>query len=209
MKLLELFCGTKSVGKVAEKLDIDTVSLDILPKFNPDVCCNIMDFDYTAYPKGHFDFIWASPPCTEFSVAKTTGVRDLEGAIKVVEQTLKMIEYLEPKYFCIENPVGLLRRQECMIPFKQYETVVSYCKYGFAYRKNTNFWTNVKYNPRRCLKGNYCEAKEKTGRHMVSVQNGDHYKNGVKTNQPGVYNLNDRYAIPEAVIYDILSPALS
>ena len=65
------------------------------------------------------------------------------------------------------------------------------------------------YNPRRCLKGNHCEAKEKTGRHMVSVQNGDHYKNGVKTNQPGVYNLNDRYAIPEAVIYDILSPALS
>ena len=93
MKLLELFCGTKSVGKVAEKLDIDTVSLDILPKFNPDVCCNIMDSDYTAYPKGHFDFIWASPPCTEFSVAKTTGVRDLEGAIKVVEQTLKIIEY--------------------------------------------------------------------------------------------------------------------
>ena len=44
---------------------------------------------------------------------------------------------------------------------------------------------------------------------MVSVQKGDHYKNGVKTNQPGVYNLNDRYAIPEAVIYDILSPALS
>ena len=57
--------------------------------------------------------------------------------------------------------------------------------------------------------GSYCEAKEKTGRHMVSVQNGDHYKNGVKTNQPGVYNLNDMYAIPEAVIYDILSPALS
>ena len=67
MKLLELFCGTKSVGKVAEKLDIDTVSLDILPKFNPDVCCNIMYFDYlkTAHPEGHFDFIWASLSCTE------------------------------------------------------------------------------------------------------------------------------------------------
>jgi hypothetical protein len=44
-----------------------TISLDILPKFNPDVCCNIMYFDYlkTAHPEGHFDFIWASLSCTE------------------------------------------------------------------------------------------------------------------------------------------------
>ena len=48
--------------------------------------------------------IWASPPCTEYSIAKSTGVRKIEEANKVVERTLAIIEYLQPKYYIIENP---------------------------------------------------------------------------------------------------------
>ena len=37
MLLLELFCGTKSVGNVARELGFKTISLDINPHFKPDI----------------------------------------------------------------------------------------------------------------------------------------------------------------------------
>ena len=71
MRLLELFSGTKSVSKIAKSLGWETISLDIDPKFNPDFCMDIMDFDYTQFPKNHFSFVWASPDCIAYSVART------------------------------------------------------------------------------------------------------------------------------------------
>ncbi len=48
MKLLELFKGTGSVGKVFKELypNGDVVSVDILKKYSPTFCGDIMDFDY-------------------------------------------------------------------------------------------------------------------------------------------------------------------
>ena len=76
---------------------------------------NIMDWDYTIYPRKHFDVIWASPPCTEYSRAKTVGVRKIEEANEIVQQTLDILEHFEPRYWLIENPqTGLLKEQLCM-----------------------------------------------------------------------------------------------
>ena len=44
MKLLELFSGTKSVGKVAEQLGYEVVSLDLK---NADINCDIMNWNYS------------------------------------------------------------------------------------------------------------------------------------------------------------------
>ena len=71
-KLLELFSGTKSVGNVAKTLGFDVVSLDLK---DADINVDVLVFNYTSYPVGYFDVIWASPPCTEYSRAKTTGIR--------------------------------------------------------------------------------------------------------------------------------------
>ena len=62
--MLELFSGTGSVGAVFKEHDWEVVSLDRdLPA---NINCDVLDWDYkNAYPPNRFDFIWASPPCTE------------------------------------------------------------------------------------------------------------------------------------------------
>ena len=46
MRILELFSGTGSVGKVAREMGHQVVSLDISNKYKPDICADIMDIDY-------------------------------------------------------------------------------------------------------------------------------------------------------------------
>ena len=76
MKLLELFNGTGSVGRVARRLGWEVVSLDLK---NADISTDILNWNFQeTYEPKHFDFIWAGPPCTEYSIAKTTGHRNIE-----------------------------------------------------------------------------------------------------------------------------------
>ncbi len=73
MKLLELFSGTGSVGKVARFYGFDVVSLD--RDISANVKMDIMDWNYQEFPPQHFDVIWASPPCTVYSRAKIVRVK--------------------------------------------------------------------------------------------------------------------------------------
>ena len=52
-RLLELFCGTKSVGRAFEAAGWEVVSLDIVSKFEPTILCDIRSWDYATFP-GHF-----------------------------------------------------------------------------------------------------------------------------------------------------------
>lgn len=167
-RLLELFSGTGSVGNVARDLGFEVVSLD--RDMEADFKTDIMDWDPRIYHSGYFDVIWASPPCTEYSRAKTVGIRDIEGANEVVQRTLDIIEYFEPKYWMIENPqTGLLKDQLCMygLPFKD----IDYCRYGMPYRKRTRIWNNAfAWQPRPLCNKN-CDSMNETGtRHKEEAQ---------------------------------------
>ena len=61
-RALELFSGTGSVGRVLAQRGYQVTSLDINKKFNPDICIDILVWDATVLPPGHFDLITASPP---------------------------------------------------------------------------------------------------------------------------------------------------
>ena len=79
-RLLELFCGTKSIGRAFEAAGWEVVSLDIVSKFEPTILCDIRSWDYTLFPPGHFDMVWVSPVCTYYSRALTMrrlGARNL------------------------------------------------------------------------------------------------------------------------------------
>jgi site-specific DNA-cytosine methylase len=134
MNILELFCGNGSFSKVAEERGHKVITIDIDKKFNPTICMDILNFKISDLNGFKPDVVWASPPCIQYSHAKRQGIRDIEGANKIVLKTIEIIRDLKPKFWIIENPqTGLLKNQEFMkdIPYSD----VSYCKYGFPYRK--------------------------------------------------------------------------
>ena len=52
IKVLELFSGTGSVGKVCKQIGWETLSIDIDGR--ADIKCDILEWDYTAYPPKYF-----------------------------------------------------------------------------------------------------------------------------------------------------------
>ena len=50
-----------------------------------------MNWKDTVYESGHFDVIWASPPCTDYSCDKTVGVRDIDKADEIELRTIESI----------------------------------------------------------------------------------------------------------------------
>ena len=199
MKLLELFSGTKSVGKVAEQLGYVVVSLDLK---DADINCDILNWDYTVYPSGYFDVIWASPPCTEYSRAKTTGGRKNEHANKIVLRTIDIIKYFNPKYYIIENPqTGLLKKQSFMNDLPYVD--IDYCKYGMPYRKRTRLWNNISQWSPRPLCQKDCGSMN-GNKHKAIAQRMPNGKKQDWDNQP-LFKQSDLYVIPEDLVYDIFN----
>lgn len=64
MKVLELFAGTGVLSDTFRKAGHEATTLEIDPQFNADIQEDILCW----IPKGEYDVIWASPPCTTFSV---------------------------------------------------------------------------------------------------------------------------------------------
>ena len=136
MRLLELFSGTGSVGRAFEARGWEVTSLDSNPKARPSICCDILQWDYKAFEPGHFDMVWASPCCTEFSIALKKRPRNLPVGDALVLKTFEIIDYLKPRWWAIENPsTGRLKTRLYMQGLHMDR--VTYCKYGFRYKKPT------------------------------------------------------------------------
>ena len=140
------------------------------------------------------------PHCTEYSMAKTTGVRKIEEATNISQRTIDIVRYFDPKYWIIENPqTGKLKEQEFMtdLPFKD----VDYCKYGMPYRKRTRLWNNVEcWDPRPLCHKDCDSMSDNRRRHRETAQRLP------PTGREGRrFRREELYKVPESLISEIFT----
>tara|TARA_R100000664_G_scaffold9923_1_gene16493 strand:+ start:13 stop:672 length:660 start_codon:yes stop_codon:yes gene_type:complete len=166
MKILELFAGSRSVGKVAEELGHQVFSVDVKDFEGINLVKDIEFLEKKDIPFKP-DFIWSSPPCTTYSIAAISVHRDFgkpktdfaEKSDRLVKNTLKLVKEFNCIYF-IENPRGYLRKMDFMMGLPR--TTVWYCKYGDKRAKPTDLWSNNIYSlfnikgfiPKTCFNNN-------------------------------------------------------
>ena len=170
MKVLELFAGTRSIGRAFEARGHEVYSVEWSKDFeNINLYADIgtLPADQILRDFGRPDVIWASPDCTTFSVMaisshrrknKETGELDAVSDYakfcdNVDKHVLELIRELQPKYYFIENPRGGMRKMRWMQDLPRY--TVTYCQYGETRMKPTDIWTNhpdPKFKP-MCKRG--------------------------------------------------------
>ena len=94
MKVLELFCGTKSISNAFKERGHEVFTVDWEKSFEPSLCVDIGTLTAEQVIElcgGIPDVIWASPDCTSYSVAAISYHRKREpnGNLKAVTEYAK------------------------------------------------------------------------------------------------------------------------
>lgn len=202
---IELFSGTGSFSKVAKKQGFTCFTYDISE--TPEIksihtISDILDTYSLDYPLKPF-IIWASPPCTTFSIAscsthwtpeKEPKTEACFKGMDILDKTIEIIHLLKPTWWFIENPRGLMRKKIDPI-FRKYglnkiRHTITYCQYGDDRMKPTDIWTNFKrWNPRpMCKNGDSCHVKA---------------PRGSRTGTQGIKGKRNRSRIPQELFLEI------
>ena len=196
MKTVELFSGTGSFSKIAKNREHEIFRVEIDERFEAELYRDILKIKEKDLPK-NVDVLWASPPCTSFSVASIgkswcgnycpSRVETALGMAYVLK-TLELINKIKPKYWFIENPRGVLRKMAFMNGI--HRNTVTYCQYGDIRMKPTDIWTNLtEWKPKpMCKNGDSCH---------VSAPRGS------KTGTQGLKGSIERGVIPPQLIEEI------
>lgn len=179
MKVLELFSGTECLSDAFRSRGHECFTVDWDKKFPSSLHIDILALtaDMILERFGHPDIIWGGFDCTTFSVAAIGHHRRLNPnngslepktenaarADEVNKHSLNLIRELSPHFFFIENPMGGLRKMDYMQGIPRY--MITYCQYGFDYRKATDIWTNhpdPQFLP-PCKNGESCHVRAPRG----------------------------------------------
>lgn len=205
LKVLELFAGTRSIGKAFEARGHEVFSVEWDKRFQGiDLYEDIYTVQYDDILKkfGKPDVIWASPDCSSYSIAAIKHHRRQEESgnlapisdyakfcDRVNQHVLCLIMALSPTYWFIENPRGGLRKMDFMNGLPRY--TVTYCQYGDKRMKPTDIWTNHPYPNFKppCHNGDTCHERS---------------PRGAKTGTQGLKTSIERAVIPRALCEHIV-----
>lgn len=212
MKVLELFAGTRSIGKAFEARGHEVFSIEWDKSFeNIDLYADVMTVKAKDILRkfGRPDVIWASFDCTTYSIAaishhrkrnpETGNLEPVSDYAKfcdaVNQHVLRLILALYPKYYFIENPRGGLRKMDFMQELPRH--TITYCQYELdkpadeRRMKPTDIWTNhpdPRFKP-MCKNGDSCHASA---------------PRGSRTGTQGIKGSKERSRIPKALCEHIV-----
>lgn len=147
MKILDLFAGSCSVRKAAQRFGATVYAVDYKPFDGIDLVIDIEDLTPEMIPFKP-DMVWVSPPCPSYSIAGFMFHRNEDRSLKtafaeksdrLVKHTLELLKYWGAPYY-LENPRGLLRKMPFMLGIDR--GTVCYCQYGDTVMKPTDIFTN-------------------------------------------------------------------
>lgn len=179
MKVLDLFCGTKSIANAFEARGHEVYTVDWDKGFSPTLCADIGTLtadDIINLCGGVPDVIWASPDCTTYSVSAISHHRRKEASGNLAGVTeyaqtcdrinahvVELLRELNPRFWFMENPVGAMRKMDFVKGLPRH--TVTYCQYGDTRQKPTDIWTNhpsPDFKP-PCKKGAPCHVAAPRG----------------------------------------------
>jgi hypothetical protein len=205
MLIFDFFAGTGSSTRAFEDAGHQVITFELDPQFDVTETIDIMQLNAADLIEryGQPDFVWASPPCTAFSVA-SIGHHWTGGAGAYVPKTpaasynqllvakaRDLIQELQPtKGWLIENPRGMLRKLP--VVEKLTRRTITYCQYGDTRQKPTDLWGEVPgWTPRAmCSPGATC--------HEAAPR-------GSRTGTQGLKGAKDRSRVPLQLSQEILA----
>jgi len=208
MLIFDFFSGTGSSTQAFKDAGHTVISFELDDFFEATEHANVFDLnakDLIA-KYGQPDFVWASPPCTAFSVASighhwangganpTPKTESAKQSQDLVAHTVQLIKDLNPtKGWLIENPRGMLRKLSVVADLPR--TTVTYCQYGDSRMKPTDLWGKVPgWTPRiACKNGMPC--------HEAAPR-------GARTGTQGIVGAKERSRIPYALGEELLKAML-
>lgn len=198
MRLLvfDLFAGTGSSTAAFADAGDDVVRFEMGARFGAEVQADVEDLDAATLLEqwGRPDYVWASPPCTKFSVARIgTNWENVRGklvprnpethaALRLVEHTVRLVAGLAPRRgWLMENPVAALRKTETVRGLPRQ--TVTYCQYGDTRMKPTDLFGSVEGWTARpqCAQGATCHESA---------------PRGARTGTQGLKNAEERGRVP-------------
>ena len=149
MRVLDLFSGTGSSTQAFVDRGHEVYRVELDEDFDADLHYDILRLGVEDVP-GPWDFIWASPPCTCFSMAAVSHHFEVKAgeyvprhtgawkAMQLVQHTDWLIKSLNPRAAIMENPRALLRKLPVVKGLDR--TTVWYCTYGDSAAKPTDLF---------------------------------------------------------------------
>jgi len=219
-KLLELFAGSRSWGKIAEQLGYEVFSVDHKPFDKIDLVIDIEDLEESMLPWIP-DVVIDGRPCTTFSMAAGRTHRlqpnfepKTPFAAKCDRMNIKLNDFYK-KWNCIyyiENPRAMLRKMPYMQGMNR--ATVWYCKYGDIRAKPTDIFSNNIYDafnakgwkPRPMCK-NFKYDKQ-TGEVIDKHCHHESARRGAKTGTQGLKGNYERSKVPKELCEEILTQTL-